>query len=323
MTVSKETASLLLRLADPDAPPIDLGGVDDQAIERLTKLAERHGVLSIVWRKLAGRVPVSAVAGMRLRMGQSMLLESLSKTVAAKMTKAGVDCATVKGPVFSHLLYDHRADRPFTDIDFLLHPAHLNKASDVLMREGFQAEQKAIWGNSHRDMEFKWTLTDNPSVLFELHGNLVHYPLLRRRVSFGYKEIVAVGQGDTAAPEALLSVAIIHASCGHKFHRLQMVVDILQAARRLPDEKITGFVRTAEKLGFGLEASVSLSLAGSLFADHRVVMLGDQFGANTSTRIGRRLISPDVATQAADPRHRGSWARRKAFRMVQYLPYRD
>lgn len=319
MTVSKETASLLLRLADPDAPPIDLDAIDDLTIEQLANLAERHGVLSIIGRKLAGRRPVAAEPGMRLGIGQAMLLEAMAKTVITSLRAAGVDCAIVKGPVFSRRLYDHRADRLFTDIDLLFHRAHLEKACDVMIREGFQAERKAVWDNSHRDMEFKWTRADNHSILFELHGNLVHYPLLRRRVSFGYEELVLAGQGDTEAPEALLCAAIVHAACGHKFHRLQMVVDILQAARRLPDDRVDGFVRAARGLGFALEAAVSLSLAGRLFSDHRVAMLGDRFGATASSRLGRRLISPDTAIQAADPRHRGSRARRKAFRLVQYL----
>lgn len=321
MAVYDETASLLLRLADPDADPIDLGGIDDLAIEQLVYLADRHGVLSTVGRKLAGRLPAAVGAGMRLRTGQAMLLESLSKNVVANLRKTSVHCEIVKGPIFSRLLYGYPSDRPFTDIDLLVYPAHLKKAHDTMISEGFQAERKAVWDNSHRDMEFKWTLKDNRSILFELHGNLVHYPLLRRRVSFGYEELVTAGQADTKAPEALLSVAIIHAACGHKFHRLQMIVDILQAARRLPDDKVAGFISMAKELRFDLEAAVGLSLAGRLFADSRVEMIGDQFGANLPTRIGRRLISPDVAIQAAASHHRGSRARRKLFRLVQYFPY--
>src|SRR5690606_27819354 len=149
----------------------------------------------------------------------------------------------------------------------------LERASDVMRERGFQPERNEIWDNSQRNMEFKWTLAQNRSVLFELHTDLVHYPRLRRRVSFGYEELLAAGQGDPEAPEALLCVAIVHASCGHKFHRLQMVVDVLQAARRLPDDRIDTFVRIARKLRFGMEAAVSLSLASRLFEDRHATIL--------------------------------------------------
>lgn len=317
MTVAGE-ALLLPQLADPLRRAQEIAQPEGAALEKLYTLASGHGVLPILERKLGLRA-TEAGPDTALRVGQTLLLEQKAERVSAALREAGVRFAIVKGPTFARLLYENPADRPFTDIDLLLHPTDLDRASEVMRERGFQLEQNEVWDNSQRNMEFKWTLVQNRSVLFELHTNLVHYPRLRRRVSFGYEELLAAGQGDGEAPEALLSVAIIHASCGHKFHRLQMVVDVLQAARRLPDDRIDNFVHAAQKLRFSMEAAVSLSLAGRLFEDRRATMIAKRLGGGALSAIGCRLISPDCAIQALDPRHRGSWTRRKAFRLIQYL----
>lgn len=317
--IKRKNALLLAQLADPDAPCLDLAALDDATIGQIAHLAEQHGVLPVDARKLAGRLPAERGDDIRLRVGQSMLLEHKRHAVSNGLEQAGVAFAVVKGPVFARLLYDNPADRPFTDIDVLVRHGDMDKVGPVMREQGFSADRKESWDNSERDEEFKWTLADNRSVLFELHGNLVHYPMLRRRVSFGYKELVSAGRGDPEAPQALLSTAIVHAACGHKFHRLQMIVDVLQAARRLPDDRVDDFVRVARELGFALEAAVSLSLAGSLFGDHRVAKMPERFGASVLAAIGRRLISPGTILQVAAPAHRGSWTRRKTFRMLQYI----
>ena len=322
MVVSQELALLLCRLADPEDSSSGQIAISNGAVDQLIGLASGHGVLPIVLRKLRRQAPAAARADMTLRIGQALLLERKAEAVCAKLRDAGVAFSIVKGPVFAQRLYEFQADRPFTDIDILISPDDLAPASNIMRDEGFRPDRKDFWDNSHRDMEFKWTLADNRSVLFELHTNLVHYPRLRRRVSFGYEELVDAGRGDPLAPEALLCVAIVHASCGHKFHRLQMIIDVLQAGRRLPDEKIEDFIDAAKRIRLAPEAAVTLSLAGRLFQDHRIAMLANHFGNGPVSRIGRRLITPDAAIQASDPRHRGSWIRRKTFRLLQYLATR-
>lgn len=323
MVASPELSLLLRRMADPEERSSDPAAISGPAIDQLIDLAGRHGVLSIVLRKLREQAPAVARGDMILRTGQALLLERKAEAVSARLRDAGVAFAIVKGPVFARRLYEFPADRSFTDIDVLIPPAALEAAFEVMRSEGFSLDQKEFWDNSHRDMEFKWTLPENRSVLFELHANLVHYPRLRRRTGFGYEELVNLGGGDPLAPEALLGTAIVHASCGHKFHRLQMIVDVLQAGRRLPDERIGHFVDAAKRTGLAPEAAVTLSLAGRLFEDRRIAMLADRFGDGPVIRIGRRLITPDAVIEAADPHRRGSWIRRKAFRALQYMATRQ
>ena len=49
----------------------------------------------------------------------------------------------------------------------------------------------------------------------------------------GFKELRAIDGDETDTPAALLTIAIVHASGGHKFHWLQLCVDVLQGVRVL------------------------------------------------------------------------------------------
>ena len=232
---------------------------------------------------------------------------------------AGISAAVVKGPVFAERLYKIPADRPFTDIDLLMSPENLSKANAILPSLGFVALTKDVWDRSDSNQEYKWGRRDNPNVLIELHGNLVHYASFRRLLSYSYDELLLAGGGDPDAPTALLMTAVIHAACGHKFHRLQFAVDIVQAARALSDADLPTLDRAASAIGAELELAVSLNLAGELFGDERVLDLSARFSPGTTGRLSRRLVSPAAIHNAMSTSGGISHARRKAFRALQLL----
>lgn len=317
MALSAEDSALLARLADPESPAATLA--PDQA-ERLTAAAEAHGVGPILRRKLGRRAadPARETRDV-LRIGQSLRLARKAETVGAALKAAGFAFSAVKGPVFARRLYAHAADRPFTDIDLLLRPEDLEPAGAVMREAGFRLHAKPMMDNARRDLEYKWSLVGDDTVFFELQGDLVHYPRLRRRASFGLAALLRFGAGDPEAPEALLATAIVHGTLSHKLHKLQMLVDVLQAARRLPEASAEGFVRQAQDSGLALEAALALNLAGAVFADPAVSALAARFPESGLLRLGRRLVTPEAALKAAEARKGASWARRKGFRMLQYL----
>lgn len=128
------------------------------------------------------------------------------------------------------------ADRLFTDIDMLVETSDHERVSTALERGGFRRMQKAFFDRSEASEEQKWVLTEISAVLVELHSNLVPYPALRRKVTFGYEQLAASGEGNPEAPLALFFSAVVHASLVHKFHQLRMLVDVLQAWRKLGQE---------------------------------------------------------------------------------------
>ncbi len=326
--LSPGEVKLLVRLADPEAPPAD-PAAEAPRLAQILAAAEQHGVMAIVVRKCSARDTaaealatnaVSPLERYRARLvgavGRSMLLARQRGIICERFAKAGIDAVVVKGPVFAELLYSNQSDRPFTDIDFLVRPRSLEAANSLMGTLGFTRPQKP-WDNSRRDREYKWLMDANQSIMVELHGDLVHDRMLRRRVSFGFDELRQVEAGVANSPAALLMTAIVHAAGGHKFHRLSLLVDVLQAARGLAAEDEEQFVTASGAIGARLEAAVTLHLVGRLFDEPRAVRLASRFGEDWAIRLGRRLISPDAIVAGYADDRAVSWWRRHGFRTLQ------
>lgn len=326
--LSEQEQVLFAGLADPEKE-IDPGDWDEQLALWMLTVARLHGVLPIVWRKfraLESRLGGSFQAEMQkagntvtILAGQSLLLRHHGRGITDAFAKAGIPVAVVKGPVFAERIYTIPADRPFTDIDLLTSPGNLAKANAILPSLGFVALRKEIWDKSESNQEYKWGRSDNPNILIELHGNLVHYASFRRFLSFSYDDLLLAGDGDPNAPSALLMTAVVHGACGHKFHRLQFAVDIVQAARAMADADLPLLDRAARAIGAELELAVSLNLAGELFGDRRVLDMAGRFSSGLAGRVSKRLVSAATIHNAMSTSGGISHARRKAFRGLQLL----
>ena len=326
--LSAAEQALLARLADPERPVEDGCLASESVGLRMLSVARQHGVLPIVWRKLrsatvAGDAFAEAMAqaadSVALMAGQSLLLRHHARTTEASFKRAGISAAVVKGPVFAERLYKFPADRPFTDIDLLTSPKNLAAANAALPAIGFVALTKTVWDKSDSNQEYKWGRKDNPNILIELHGNLVHYASFRRLLSYSYDDLLLAGDGDPRAPAALLMTAVIHAACGHKFHRLQFAVDIVQAARSLPDRDLPMLERAARTIGAELELAVSLNLSGRIFDDRRTLEMAERFSSGAFSALSKRLISPAAIHNATSSAGGTSHLRRKTFRGIQLL----
>ncbi|MCX7305532.1 MAG: nucleotidyltransferase family protein [Hyphomicrobiales bacterium] len=326
--LSKVEQAVFAELADPEKPPLPDSWADARMGLRMLSVARLHGVLPIVWRKLrsatvAGDAFAAAMAdagdAVALMAGHSLLLRHHARGIGEQFAQAGIPAAVVKGPVFAERLYTFPADRPFTDIDLLTSPENLAAANAALPGLGFVALTKTVWDKSDSNQEYKWGRTDNPNILIELHGNLVHYASFRRLLSYSYDDLLLAGDGDPTAPAALLMTAVIHAACGHKFHRLQFAVDIVQSARALPDVDLPMLDRAARSIGADLELAVALNLAGQIFDDRRTLEMARRFSSGAASTLSKRLISPAAIHNATSSAGRTSHLRRKAFRGIQLL----
>jgi hypothetical protein len=229
-----------------------------------------------------------------------------------------VPASVVKGPVFARRLYSVRGDRLYTDIDLLVEDGAMGRAIATMGELGY-AREDGLQDGLRRSMEYKFTHPKHGNVLIELHGDMVHYPMLRRRAAFGRRELLLAGDGDGEAPGALLATAIVHATLGHKLDRLIMLVDVLQAARRLPQADQGRFAETLAGLRLGLECAVCLGLTARLFGDAATAELAGRFRSGPRHRLGKLLVPPRAVIAAQDKSARASWMRRKTFRLLQYL----
>ncbi|UCI07703.1 nucleotidyltransferase family protein [Mesorhizobium sp. B1-1-8] len=322
---------LLLNFADPEAPAA--WGQDRSANTLMALLAnaEFHGVLPIMLRKLRevgdARLPGDAALRQKLSelrdqatlaTGQSMLLQYHGDRIMKALAAKGVPARIVKGPVFARKLYRNSADRPFTDIDILVDPASIGDANQVIAGCGFELASDEA--ESHELQEFKWLEKENSSLMIELHGNLVHDTGMRRRLSLGFRELRAIDGGETDTPAALLTIAIVHAAGGHKFHRLQLCVDVLQGVRALQAPGAEArLLEAARMTGIELELATVLNVTGRLFGAPRAIELADRIKPDLSIRLARWLITGNTLLRVNSRDKIRSRLRRDAFRWVQRL----
>ncbi|PWJ90835.1 putative nucleotidyltransferase-like protein [Mesorhizobium loti] len=321
---------LLLRSADPEAAPVG----EDLSAKTLSALldnAEFHGILPIMLRKLQerGDAQLPRDAGLRDRLedlrqkatiatGQSMLLQYHGDRIMKGLAADNVPARIVKGPVFARKLYRNVADRPFTDIDILVEPANLARANRVIAACGFELGSNEA--ESYELQEFKWLEKENSSLLVELHGDLVHDTGMRRRLSLGFRELRAIDGEATDTPAALLTIAIVHAAGGHKFHRLQLCIDVLQGVRALQSPEAEARLFDAARMtGIELELAVVLNVTGQLFEESRALELAGRIKPDLSIRLARRLITTNTLLGVNSRDKLGSRLRRDAFRWIQRL----
>ncbi|MDX8458693.1 nucleotidyltransferase family protein [Mesorhizobium humile] len=322
---------LLLTFADPEAPVAIGNGLAAKTLLALLANAAFHGVLPIMLRKLReigdARLPQDAALQRKLSelrdeatiaTGQSMLLQYHGDRIMKALAAKGVPARIVKGPVFARKLYRHVADRPFTDIDILVDPASIEEANKTICECGFELGSDEA--ESHELQEFKWLEKDNSSLLIELHGNLVHDTGMRRRLSLGFRELQVIDDGETDTPAALLTIAIVHAAGGHKFHRLQLCVDVLQGVRALksPQEEAR-LLDAARMTGIELELATVLNVTGRLFGAPRAIELANRIKPDLSIRLAKWLITGNMLLRVNSREKLRSRLSRDAFRWVQRL----
>ncbi|QPC94961.1 nucleotidyltransferase family protein [Mesorhizobium sp. INR15] len=329
LTPSEE--KLLLTFADPEATVTGADVFGAATLSALLANAEFHGVLPIMLRKLRERgdqhLPRDAMVQEQLFelrqqatmvTGQSMLLQYHGDRIMKALAADGIPARIVKGPVFARRLYHHVNDRPFTDIDILVDPVNLPAANRVIATCGFELGSNEA--ESYALQEFKWLEKENSSLLIELHGNLVHDTGMRRRLSLGFQELQTIDGQATDTPAALLTIAIVHAAGGHKFHRLQLCVDVLQGVRMMQSSQSEQrLLEAARMTGIELELAIVLNVTGQLFNEERALELAGRIKPGLSIRLAKRLITTSTLLSVNSRNKIGSRLRRDAFRWIQRL----
>jgi hypothetical protein len=317
MTIAR-LDTLLCTLADPEAPA---AAVPAELVDPLLQLAGDHNVLPVVTRKLA---PQHSTAALREAQGELTLLVGLSmhlRGIAAKVDRHiaenGLEAVIVKGPVFARQIYPAPSDRPFTDIDIMVAPSARAPIGDLLTGLGYRLFLKPLLDHTEQNQEEKWIQPDMDALLIEVHGNLVHYQGLRRRISFGYAEFMASGRGDASAGLPQFFVAVVHAALGHKFHQLRLLVDVLQAWRHLSPDEVALLPEMARRLGLGLEARLCLELIAELFDAPAAHAAAGRIDGGSASGFATRLV--DGAAVLAAPTAFFSKVRRHTFRGLQRI----
>lgn len=311
--MSGDLEATFCHLADPERAAVP---VRSDSIDAVLDLADAHRVLPIVLRKLGDQVPEPRLGTLRRQVtdwiGPMLHLRTVSAHVNALVAR-GTAAAVVKGPELADAAYPTRADRPFTDLDIVAAPEAHAALGELLRGLGYRLYRKPLMDHTESNQEQKWIHPEIPALLVEVHGNLVHYAALRRRVSFGYAELT---RSKAASPElARFCTVVVHATLGHKLHQLKMLVDVLQTYRRLRPGDVAVLPQLAAELGLALEVGLCLDLVAKLFDIPAAAELARN--VDPVERRYRRLVSP--GTVLAYPTSRTAAARHHLFRAYQYM----
>ena len=291
----------LLHCADPHGsrrePPRRM--LDPAAAGELVIQAEAHGVLPAVLRNFSpfsgdtgdpSFAGAAADARARYRTARAFVLMLRGEHEALATGAAGLPMAVIKGPVFARTLYPEPELRTLTDIDVLVAPVAEPRLAALLAARGYELGDD---GTAHVRNEWKWVKRDNPTLMVEVHTDVVHAPSLRASLSLTYDDLAE----ETETPAGCLMIAIVHGAFSHGFERLQHVVDVCQAARALATaEDERRFEMLVERTGARYAVAVSLDLAGRMLAEPRCHEIAQALGSESGIRMARLLIDRSVLT---------------------------
>lgn len=311
--MTRDGDRVLVALADPERPAIEVTAAE--ALQALDA-ARAHGVLPIILRKVGPLLPETTRSELQReaaeRVGLMLHLRAIGAKVAERVA-GGLQAIVVKGPDLADNVYPIRGDRTFGDLDILATPEAHGALAELLQSLGYQLYRRPRLDHTESNQEQKWVHPAIPSVLVEVHGNLVHYEALRRRVSFGYAEVRRCGAQSPAL--ARFFTVVVHATLGHKLHELRLLVDLLQTFRKLDVDDRAALPGMARELGIGLETALCLRLVSALFADESALEMAAQLERRPSPFT--RLV--DGASVLDFPRSKLPVARHHLFRAYQYL----
>ncbi|MFM5906267.1 MAG: nucleotidyltransferase family protein [Novosphingobium sp.] len=221
---------MLALLSDaPEAALERLAGIDGESLTALFTIANQHRVLPLLhhFHHADPRVPVelsaAGKAAYRLASIEAMALKAERDAIAGLLAQAGMAPIVLKGGWLAWSAYPDPALRPMRDLDFLLDPAHVGQAQDLLVSRGFTATPAEL---PLADMlaldKHLPPLTSPRGLRVELHhrlweveGRMDHMaprgdaaPLVQRAVSEGGLRFLA--------PTDMLMHLIVHAAYDHR-----------------------------------------------------------------------------------------------------------
>jgi len=328
--LSRADGRLLIALADPESSLAPMSLAPERA-HLLLSQAERHGVLPAVLRKLrpiltsADLRPVrdDFVARFSAGVAFNMQLRVEAKRLATALRAARQPALLIKGHDFADNIYPDPVLRPTSDIDIIVPLESLASVEAVVASSGFELlpDQR-----DDEQLERKWIHSVHRRLMLEIQGNLVHAPGLRSKLSLGFAELCPHGDpAEAARPSTRLAIAGVHAASSHHFELLRLVVDVLQAARRLQgaaeEQALEDLVRRS---GIRLALVAALDLAATLYDDKRCREIGRALAPVRFRGAARLLINGDVVmAMETGERALQSW-RRSLFReLLKRGPGRD
>jgi hypothetical protein len=253
------------------------GGVD---WEQFTSLSLRHGVMPLVYRRLrdsfAASVPpsrMSRLAGCYTQnAARNLYLTGEMLRALDALEGEGVEPIPYKGPALAREAYGDTALRQFVDLDIIVRPRDVWKASAALEGEGFEPHfQLRGAGEEEAFLRLSYVqLFTRPAdrLAVELHWGVAprffNFPFRVERLWESCGSLTVAGRNVRAiAPELLILLLCVH---GNKdlWARLEWVSALDALLGREPRPRLETILKEAHAHGATRVLLLGLALAHSL-----------------------------------------------------------
>jgi predicted nucleotidyltransferase len=279
--------------------------------ERLVQLADHHGLVPLVFRRLSTEMDASRSPGLeRLRQLDKsnahrtlwLTLELLN--IHRHLHTRGLEGLPYKGPVLAEMLYGNVALRQFSDLDLLIRSADLAAIREALAELGYEPglrlEKAAERDYLKSGYEYTFDGARGRNLLE------IKWQILPRFYSVGFdvnefferaSAITIEGQRlRTLCDQDLTLVLCVHAA-KHAWKQISWLCDIVQLARsRALDWAALNL--KAERLGTARIVAVTFLLAHKLLGASVPAELGRDKDAEI---LAQRIVRLIVAEDELDP----------------------
>jgi hypothetical protein len=242
----------------------------------LIRLAQQHGVLPLLYRRLqtasSDLLPTPVRTQLRAHFhanAQRNLFLAGTLLQLLRLFKAhGIEALPYKGPVLAVSAYGHLGLRQFADLDLLLRPQEAPHARELLLARGYQLLSHARLACLARFRQVDELRSADRQVLVEIHRSITswtfYFPFPAARV---WEQLETVSLCDTPvptlAPEALLLVLCVHGA-KHHWGRLGWICDVAAMLSRHSELDWHRILAQASRLGGRRMLCLGLLLAHNL-----------------------------------------------------------
>jgi hypothetical protein len=279
-------------------------------------ISDLHSVMPLLYSTLkqAGHteIPETLHANFQANARRNLTLSSELLKIVALMDAQGITAIPLKGPMLAVQVYGNLGLRAFSDLDLLIRPADVPRATDVLLGNGYSMD----WG-LHSSTESAWLkvkeqqlsfVDSGGSVLVDLHWGLL--PDYCASVSdletvWSRKQAIMFGGQlvPTLAPEDLLVYLCAHGG-KHLWERLGWICDIAALIQARPDMNWRLALDTATRHDARRVVLVGFQLVNQMFGvqlpDEAIRwMRADPVSASLARDIRARLFLDPLARQSS------------------------
>jgi len=260
----------------------------------LIRESRRHGLIPLLYSHLdmtcRERVPDECLAVLedlfRRNTVSNMLMSAEMFSVLDLLERNNIPAITLKGPTLAVAAYSDLALRQFADVDIMVPPGDVIRASRLLTSNGYLLEPSLSRAQERAclktDCEFSFRSAIYLELLWEIVPSAYCWTINHRQLwSRLDRVLIAERSAQVPSPEDLLLILCVHGS-KHCWERLGWIVDIAEHVKSCPRLQWDRLLEDARSLGCERMLLLGLALASKLLGLELPQSISRSIDSNTA-----------------------------------------